>query len=63
MTVRKSVSVKCPLAHAFILFTEQIGSWWPLKEGFSSGRERAQEIYLETRQGGRFCERFTDGEE
>ena len=34
-----------------------------LKEGFSFGRERAQEIYLETRQGGRFCERFTDGEE
>lgn len=63
MTVRKSVTVKRPLADAFSLFTEQIGSWWPLKEGFSFGGERAKEIYLETRQGGRFYERFTDGEE
>jgi uncharacterized protein YndB with AHSA1/START domain len=63
MTVRKSVTVKRPLADAFSLFTEQIDSWWPLKEGFSFGGERAKEIYLETRQGGRFYERFTDGEE
>ena len=34
-----------------------------MKEGFSFGRERAEEIYLETRKGGRFYERFTDGEE
>jgi hypothetical protein len=41
MTVRKSLTVKRPLADAFSLFTEQIGSWWPLKEGFSFGGERA----------------------
>ena len=63
MTIRKSLTVKRPLADAFSLFTEQIGSWWPLKQGFSFGGERAKEIYLETRQGGRFYERFTDGEE
>ena len=63
MTVRKSVTVKRPLAVAFSLFTEEIGSWWPLKEGFSFGGERAKEIYLETRHGGRFYERLTDGEE
>ena len=63
MTIRKSVHVKRPIDRTFRLFTEGIGKWWPLKEGFSFGRERAGEIFLEGREGGRFFERFTDGEE
>ena len=63
MTIRKSIHVKRPVERTFRLFTEGIGRWWPLKEGFSFGRERAGEIFLEPREGGRFFERFTDGEE
>ena len=63
MTIRKSIFVKRPVERTFRLFTEHIGSWWPLKEGFSFDKERAAEIVLEGREGGRFFERFTDGEE
>ena len=63
MTIQKSIHVQRPLDAAFKLFTADIGKWWPLKEGFSFGGERADQIHLECRQGGRFYERFTDGEE
>src|SRR5262249_62262114 len=63
MTIRKSTHVKRPIAAAFRVFTEDIGRWWPLKDGYSFGGARADQIYLEGKQGGRFFERFTDGEE
>ena len=63
MTIRKSITVARPPEIAFRVFTEEIGRWWPLKQGFSFGRERAQDIIIEGRQGGRFFERFTDGTE
>jgi uncharacterized protein YndB with AHSA1/START domain len=63
MTVRKSVHVKRPVEKTFRLFTEGIGKWWPLKEGFSFDAKRAKDIFLEGRVGGRFFERFADGEE
>jgi uncharacterized protein YndB with AHSA1/START domain len=63
MTIRKSISVRCPPDRAFTVFTREIGRWWPLKRGFSFDRERANEIFLEDRIGGRFYERFSDGTE
>lgn len=63
MTIRKSVSVRCPPDRAFTVFTREIGRWWPLKRGFSFDRERANEIFLDDRVGGRFYERFIDGTE
>ena len=63
MTIRKSVLVRCPPDRAFHLFTRQIGSWWPLQHGFSLGRERAKEIFLDDAVGGRFYERLNDGTE
>jgi uncharacterized protein YndB with AHSA1/START domain len=48
---------------AFRLFTDGIQEWWPLDEGFSYGGDRAKEIHLEARVGGRFFERFVDGDE
>jgi len=63
MTIRKSVHVKRPVETTFRLFTEGIGKWWPLKEGFSFDPPRAADIFLEGRVGGRFFERFSDGEE
>ncbi len=63
MTIRKSISVARPPQVAFRVFCDEIGKWWPLKQGFSFGRERAKDIFIEGRVGGRFYERFTDGTE
>jgi uncharacterized protein YndB with AHSA1/START domain len=63
MTIRKSVSVRWPPDRAFAIFTREIGRWWPVKRGFSFDRERAHEIFLDDRVGGRFYERFNDGSE
>ena len=63
MTVRRSVDVAIPPAAAFELFTTGIARWWPLHHGFSYGGDRAATIALEPRLGGRFYERFTDGDE
>ena len=61
--IRLSATVPQPVADAFRLFTEGIASWWPLHEGFSYGGARAREVYLEPVVGGRFYERYTDGQE
>ena len=63
MTVRRSVDVAIPPSAAFELFTTGIARWWPLHHGFSYGGDRAATIALEPRLGGRFYERFTDGDE
>ena len=61
--ISKSIVVRRPLQTAFDAFTRQIGKWWPLRQGFSFGRERAGEIFMEQHVGGRFFERLIDGEE
>ena len=63
MIIQKSIFVKRPVAAAFRHFTADIGRWWPLQEGMSFGGARAHEIFIEGRVGGRFFERYTDGEE
>jgi uncharacterized protein YndB with AHSA1/START domain len=60
--IRKSIAVACPAQAAFRVFTEQIGSWWPLATK-SVGLERSETLVLEPRAGGRFYERTADGEE
>jgi uncharacterized protein YndB with AHSA1/START domain len=62
VAVRERVEVDCPIQDAFDLFTVRMGEWWPLHLA-SYGGERAGEIFLEPRVGGRFFERFTDGDE
>jgi hypothetical protein len=42
MKVSKSIWVKRSVDDAFRLFTDQIGSWWPLKEGFSYAASRGK---------------------
>jgi uncharacterized protein YndB with AHSA1/START domain len=63
VVVRASVRVELPPEAAFRLFTEGINQWWPLQEGYSYGGDRAREIVLEPMEGGRFYERFVDGDE
>jgi DNA-binding transcriptional ArsR family regulator/uncharacterized protein YndB with AHSA1/START domain len=62
-TARLQVRVPLDPAKAFMLFTDGIDEWWPLDEGFTYGRDLFHEIHLEPRLGGRFYERFRDGEE
>lgn len=61
MIVRDTVRLNASLSAAFELFTDGIARWWPL-DRFTYGAERAQGIVLEARPGGRFYERFTDGD-
>jgi uncharacterized protein YndB with AHSA1/START domain len=63
VVVRASVRVQLPPQEAFRLFTDGINQWWPLQEGYSYGGDRAREIFLEPTEGGRFYERFVDGDE
>jgi uncharacterized protein YndB with AHSA1/START domain len=63
VVVRESIRVDLPPDEAFRLFTDGINEWWPLQEGFTFGGDRAREIFLEPIEGGRFYERFVDGDE
>ena len=61
--IRLTATVRRSAAEAFRLFTEGIGEWWPSHRGYSFGGGRLQALYLEPVAGGRFYERYTDGEE
>lgn len=63
VAVREEVRIDRSPTDAFRLFTGGIGEWWPLEEGYSFGGDRAKEIHLEAKPGGRFYERFVDGDE
>ncbi len=60
--VRVMVRVRRNIEDAFDLFTRDIGLWWPLDKA-SFGGDRACELHLEPFVGGRFYERYVDGEE
>lgn len=59
--VRKSVTVNTPVEHAFAVFTERIGDWWPLSH--SVHEELAERAGLEPRLGGEIYELWRDGRE
>lgn len=60
--VRKSVVVNAPQEHAFAVFTEQLGSWWPLMH-YHIGEEPPETAVMETQVGGRWFERSSSGVE
>ena len=60
LAVRKTVTARCSVEHAFRTFTSGIGTWWPL-DSHSVGVGRAQEVVLEAGVGGRIYERWDDG--
>ncbi len=60
--VRKTVLVNAPQAHAFAVFTEQHGAWWPLKT-HHIGAHPAETAIIEPRAGGRWFERSSNGVE
>jgi uncharacterized protein YndB with AHSA1/START domain len=59
-SVRKVVSVQAPLEVAWRVFTEQMGTWWPLAM-YKIGKANAVDAVIEPRVGGRWYERGEDG--
>jgi uncharacterized protein YndB with AHSA1/START domain len=59
-SVRKVVNVNAPLDIAWRVFTEQMGSWWPLGQ-YKIGKADAIDVVVEPRVGGRWYERGKDG--
>lgn len=59
LTVRKTVTVARTIDDAFALFTEQMGTWWPMETHSIGGAQAA--VIFEPRQGGRVYEREANG--
>src|SRR5262249_1286854 len=59
-SVRKVVDVKAPPEIAWRVFTEMIGTWWPLAS-YKIGKAKAVDAVIEPRVGGRWYERGDDG--
>jgi uncharacterized protein YndB with AHSA1/START domain len=59
-SVRKMVIVEAPQAIAWRVFTEQMGTWWPLAT-YKIGKANAVDALIEPRVGGRWYERGDDG--
>jgi uncharacterized protein YndB with AHSA1/START domain len=62
VVIRKAVTVGVPVETAFRVFTEDVGSWWPLATK-SVGQQAAETLVIEPREGGRVYERVRGGEE
>lgn len=59
-SVRKIIRVNAPQATAWQVFTEQMGTWWPLAV-YKIGQATAVDAIIEPRVGGRWYERGEDG--
>jgi uncharacterized protein YndB with AHSA1/START domain len=59
-SLRKVVSVKAPPEIAWRVFTEKMGTWWPLAT-HKIGKAKAVDAVIEPRVGGRWYERGDDG--
>jgi len=59
-SLRKVVSVKAPPAVAWRIFTERMGTWWPLAT-HKIGKAKAVDAVIEPHVGGRWYERDEDG--
>jgi uncharacterized protein YndB with AHSA1/START domain len=59
-SVRKVIEVKAPQAVAWRVFTEKMGTWWPLAT-YKIGMANAVDAVIEPRIGGRWYQRGDDG--
>lgn len=59
-SLRKVFSVQVPPAVAWGVFTEKMGTWWPLAT-HKIGKTKAVDAVIEPRVGGRWYERGDDG--
>lgn len=59
-SVRKVIDVQAPREVAWRVFTEKMGTWWPLAM-YKIGKAAAVDVVIEPRVGGRWYERGDDG--
>ena len=59
-SVRKTIRVNAPQDVAWRVFTERMGTWWPLTV-YKIGTANAVDAIIEPRVGGRWYERGDDG--
>ncbi len=59
-SVRKRMNVNAPVEIAWRVFTEKMGTWWPLT-AYKIGKVPAVDAIVEPRVGGRWYERGEDG--
>jgi uncharacterized protein YndB with AHSA1/START domain len=59
-SVRKVMNVQAPPAVAWRVFTEKLGTWWPL-DRYTIGKVKAVDAIIEPQVGGRWYERGEDG--
>lgn len=65
--IRCTVPVRCALERAFKLFTEEMGSWWPLESysravsEFEGQGVQAERLEFQARNGGSLLEHLSDG--
>ena len=60
-SIRTSIAVDAPIEHAFTVFTEDIGSWWPPDHHILEAE--LAEMVFEPREGGHVYDRGVDGSE
>ena len=64
--IKRTVTVDCPIEHAFATFTERIHEWWPLGTHSieaGEGGTRPETVIFQGGAGGQVYERTTKGEE
>jgi uncharacterized protein YndB with AHSA1/START domain len=59
-SVRKTMNVQAPVEVAWRVFTEKMGTWWPLS-AYKIGKAPAVDAIVEPHVGGRWYERGDDG--
>jgi uncharacterized protein YndB with AHSA1/START domain len=57
--VRREITVNATPERAFDVFANRLDTWWP--RDYSVGASPLAEVFIEPREGGRFCERGEDG--
>ncbi|HEX7263512.1 MAG TPA: SRPBCC domain-containing protein [Candidatus Dormibacteraeota bacterium] len=60
--IRLEVTVRRSLEDAFSQFTTRMNAWWPT-DRFTFGPGRSPEVLMDHYVGGRFYERYSDGDE
>jgi uncharacterized protein YndB with AHSA1/START domain len=66
--IRRSVTVGCPPEQAFRLFTEEIGSWWPVEvhsravDDFEDEGLKVERLEFQGRVGGQVLEHMSNGQ-
>jgi uncharacterized protein YndB with AHSA1/START domain len=63
--IRRTIRLRCSMERAFHVFTEEMGTWWPLETHSIAVDQdlgqKAETLRVDTREGGRIEEVLEDG--